>query len=172
MLLSAIVVKTCNNYTAECWLLKICDDFLKTFCVPFFSVYQINHTRHFDLPNIFSLENILEFAAFHCGTCTAFSQFQFDLHGIPRRFFFAETFWSLTHFVCLTVVLKLAVTVCISLHFQTFWPKSLKVFSVVSKKFRPMTEKHQIPSLFVSSSRHIYLRLQWNGDGVTRSITG
>ena len=117
-------------------------------------------------------KNILEFAAFHCGTCTAFSQFQFDLHGIPRRFFFAETFWSLTHFVCLTVVLKLAVTVCISLHFQTFWPKSLKVFSVVSKKFWPMTKKHQIPSLFVSSSRHIYLRLQWNGDGVTRSITG
>jgi len=41
---------------------------------------------------------------------------------------------------CLTVVLKLALAVFISPYFRTFWLKWLTFFSVISKKFRSMTE--------------------------------
>jgi len=48
--------------------------------------------------------------------------------------------------ICLTVVLKLAVTVTIRLYFQTFWPNWLNLFS---KKIRSITEKNRFPVFFV-----------------------
>jgi len=56
--------------------------------------------------------------------------------------FFLLRLFSRFFAVCLTVVLKLAVAVLISLYFQTFWPKWL-VFFVISKTFQSMTEKKQ-----------------------------
>ena len=66
------------------------------------------------------------------------------------------SFWSLRHFVvfllrhfgrwdisviCLILVSKLAITVFISLYFQTFWPKWPNFFRSFGKTFRSMTEK-------------------------------
>jgi len=52
-------------------------------------------------------------------------------------------YWDIS-LICLTVVLKLAVAVFISLYFQTFWPKWLT--------FRPMTEIETIAT--VTSNNH------------------
>ena len=38
--------------------------------------------------------------------------------------------------ICLTVVFKLTITMFISLYFQTFWPKQLKLFRSFQKNFR------------------------------------
>ena len=51
--------------------------------------------------------------------------------------------WNIS-VICLTVVIKLAIKVFFSLYFQTFWPKWISFFSVISKTFRSMTEKKQI----------------------------
>jgi len=50
--------------------------------------------------------------------------------------------WNIS-VVYLTVALKLTKTLFFSLYFQTFWPKWLNFFSVISKTFRSMTEKKQ-----------------------------
>jgi len=66
--------------------------------------------------------------------------------------FFAETFRSflLTHFghwnisvICLTVVLKLTITVFFSLYFQTFWPKWLNFFRSFQKRFGLWPKNHR-----------------------------
>ena len=64
-------------------------------------------------------------------------------------FFFADTYrsffcWDIS-VICLTVLSKLIITVFISVYFQTFWPKWLNFFSVISKMFRSMTEKEPGP---------------------------
>jgi len=68
----------------------------------------------------------------------------FDLQRDAQSvFFFAETFRSflLRHFghwnisvICLTVVLKLTITVFFSLYFETFWPKWLNFFRSFQKR--------------------------------------
>jgi len=51
--------------------------------------------------------------------------------------------WNIS-VISLTVVLNLAITVFVSRYFQTFWPKRLNFFSVISKPFRSVAEKKQI----------------------------
>ena len=71
--------------------------------------------------------------------------------------------------ICLTVVLKLAITVFSSLYFQTFWPKWLNFFQSFQKPSVydwKMTEKTQIASSFVCLEQLFAVRLEINEDNI------
>jgi len=73
-----------------------------------------------------------------------------------KLFFFNERFWSFlpeTFWSFVSVLSKLAITVFISLYFQTFWLNWLNFFQSFQKHFSPWLKKNRLKPVIVNTLR-------------------